>query len=103
MIPFIIVTLFGTVLYVIVAKQIIDYSGFEVCYDFLGNVLMASVMGIVVWKLGDILPFHFFIIMIIQVIVGAVTYFLLSVLTNASSFFEIKMMANKMFMKYKKG
>lgn len=99
----IIVTLFGTVLYVIVAKQIIDYSGFEVCYDFLGNVLMASVMGIVVWKLGDILPFHFFIIMIIQVIVGAVTYFLLSVLTNASSFFEIKMMANKMFMKYKKG
>lgn len=54
------VTLFGTVLYVIVAKRMIDYSGIEVCHDFLFNVLMASVMGAAVFLIGRILIFiHF--------------------------------------------
>lgn len=98
----IIVTLVGTVLYVIVSKKIINYPGREVCCDFLGNVLMSSVMGIAVYVLGKVLPLHFLLVMLIQVIAGACIYILLSVLTRASSFLEIKMMINKMIMKYKK-
>ena len=86
----IIVTLFGTVLYVIVAKQILDYSAIDVCRDFLGNVLMASIMGVAVFFVGSFLPFHPLIIMMIQVVVGVTLYIVMSVLTNASSFLEIK-------------
>ena len=96
------VTLFGTVLYVIVAKRMIDYSGIEVCHDFLFNVLMASVMGAAVFLIGRILIFHPFFVMVIQVIFGATIYIVISILTNASSFLEIKMMVGKMLMKHKK-
>ena len=96
------VTLFGTVLYVIVAKRMINYSGIEVCHDFLFNVLMASVMGAAVFLIGRILIFHPFFVMGIQVIFGATIYIVISILTNASSFLEIKMMVGKMLMKHKK-
>ena len=99
----IVVTLFGTVLYVIVAKRVINYSGKEVCHDFLYNVLMSSVMGMAVFLIGRILLFHPLLVMAIQVILGATIYIVISILTNASSFLEIKMMVGKMFMKYKKG
>lgn len=96
------VTLFGTVLYVIVAKRMINYSGIEVCHDFLSNVLMASVMGAAVILIGRILIFHPLFVMVIQVIFGATIYIVISILTNASSFLEIKMMVGKMLMKHKK-
>ena len=99
----IVVTLFGTILYAIVAKQIINYSGSEVCYDFLYNVLMASVMGVVVFWIGRNLPFHPLSVMVIQVIMGTIIYIVMSILTNTSSFFEIKMMIGKMLVKHKKG
>lgn len=96
------VTLFGTVLYVIVAKRMINYSGIEVCHDFLFNVLMASVMGASVFLIGRISIFHPLFVMVIQVIFGATIYIVISILTNASSFLEIKMMVGKMLMKHKK-
>lgn len=96
------VTLFGTVLYVIVAKRMINYSGIEVCHDFLFNVLMASGMGAAVFLIGRISIFHPLFVMVIQVIFGATIYIVISILTNASSFLEIKMMVGKMLMKHKK-
>lgn len=93
----IIVTLFGTVLYVIVAKQILNYSAIEVCRDFLGNVLMASIMGVAVFCVGSFLSFHPFMVMMIQVVVGVALYIAMSVLTNASSFLEIKAIAMKLY------
>lgn len=96
------VTLFGTVLYVIAAKQMINYSCIEVCNDFLFNVLIASVMGAAVILIGRILIFYPLFVMVIQVIFGATIYILISILTNASSFLEIKMMVGKMLMKHKK-
>ena len=95
-------TLFGTVLYAVVAKKIINYAGTEVCHDFLINVLIASVMGVAVFWIGSILPFHSLLVMTIQIISGATIYIAISVLTNASSFLEIKMMVGKMLMKHKK-
>ena len=97
------VTLFGTVLYAVVAKRIINYTGTEVCHDFLFNVLIASVMGGVVFWIGRILPFHSLLVMTMQVISGATIYIVISVLTNASSFLEIKMIVGKMLIKHKKG
>ena len=64
---------------------------------------MASVMGGVVFWIGRILHFHPLLVVAIQVILGATIYIGISVLTNASSFLEIKMMVGKVFMKHKKG
>lgn len=99
----IVVTVFGTALYMIVAKKIINYSSAEVCHDFLFNVLMASVMGVCVCWIGSKLTFRPIFVMVIQVIVGVALYIGMSVLTNASSFLEIKMTVGKMLVKHKKG
>lgn len=97
------VTVFGTVLYAVVAKRIINYTGAEVCCDFLPNVLIASVMGAAVFWIGRVLPFHSLPVMTMQVISGATIYTIISVSTNASSFLEIKMIIGKMLIKHKKG
>lgn len=96
------VTLFGTVLYVGVSKQIINYSGREVCFDFLINVFMATVMGTVVFWIGGNLALNSFFVIIIQMICGVVIYIILSILLNISSFLEIKMMVRKMHSEHKK-
>lgn len=93
----IIVTLFGTALYIIVSKKIINYSGLEVCYDFIIHVLMAAIMGIIVFLIGGCLSFGPLMIMIIQVILGITIYIGLSVLLKDSSFYEIRTIVWKMF------
>lgn len=98
----IIVTIFGTVLYMVIAKKIINYNALEVCHDFLANVLMSAVMGIIVWWVGLSIPGHYFMVMIIQICTGAIIYTGLSVITKASSFFEIKSMITKYLLEIKK-
>lgn len=95
----IIVTLFGTVLYAIVAEHTLNYLTIEVCKDFLGNVLMASIMGVAVFCVGCFLSFHPLIIMMIQVVVGGTLYIVMSILINASGFLEIKAMTAKLIAK----
>ena len=95
----IIVTLFGTVLYAIVAEHTLNYLTIEVCKDFLGNVLMASIMGVAVFCVGCFLSFHPLIIMMIQVVVGVTLYIVMSILINASGFLEIKAMTAKLIAK----
>lgn len=99
----IIVTIFGTVLYVIIAKKVINYNGFEVCHDFLVNVLIAIIMGALVWGIGLILPFCSLFLIITQVIIGLLVYVMLSIAVKADSFFEIKDLAFKYLLKLKKG
>ena len=95
--------MFGTILYVVVSKKIINYSGLEVCRDFLINILMASLMGIVVFVIGRNLSTYPLLVMIIQILAGAIIYIFLSILTKADSFLEIKSILNKFVLKYKKG
>ena len=95
----IIVTIFGTVLYVVIAKKIINYNGFEVCRDFLVNVLMSAIMGVIVWWIGSILPCSPLVVMFIQILVGAIVYVVLSIVTKAKSFFEVKSIIMKYFSK----
>jgi len=98
----IIVTIFGTVLYVIAANKVIHYRGYEVCRDFLVNVSLAIVMGVIVWEIGLILPLHPFVLIIVQIFAGIFVYFVLSVMTKAKSFYEFKAMATNYLLKIRK-
>lgn len=98
----IIVTVFGTALYMVVSKKIINYNGFEVCHDFLINVFMASIMGLVVFTVGKLLSINYLVLMFIQILIGAILYIGLSMLFKSNSFNEIKMMLNNFFIKIKR-
>lgn len=76
----ILVTVFATVLYVNVSKKIINYNGFEVCHDFLINVFMASIMGLVVFTVGKLLSINYLVLMFVQILIGAILYIGLSLL-----------------------
>ncbi|MSS57231.1 lipopolysaccharide biosynthesis protein [Holdemanella biformis] len=97
----IVVTLFGTILYMIVSEKIIDYTYNEVCRDFLINVLLATIMGIVVFFIGKVISLHPIIIMFFQISTGAFIYILLSILTKSRSYLEIKAIIFKIIFKYK--
>lgn len=98
----ILVTVFATVLYVNVSKKIINYNGFEVCHDFLINVFMASIMGLVVFTVGKLLSINYLVLMFVQILIGAILYIGLSLLFKSNSFNEIKMMLNNFFIKIKR-
>lgn len=98
----IIVTVFGTALYMVVSKNIINYNGFEVCHDFLINVFMASIMGLVVFTVGKLLSINYLVLMFVQILIGAILYIGLSMLFKSNSFNEIKMMLNNFFIKNKR-
>lgn len=72
------------------------------CHDFLINILMASLMGIVVFVIGRNLSTYPLLVMIIQILAGTIIYIFLSILTKADSFLEIKSILNKFVLKYKK-
>lgn len=80
------VTVFGTVLYVIMANKIIGYKPLEVCADFLINTLLALIMGAVVLYVGKVLSLDNWLILIVQVVLGAIIYIALSVITRNQSF-----------------
>ncbi len=98
----ILVTVFGTVLYAIVSKKIINYNGFEVCRDFLINVFIASIMGTMVYGIGKILRINYFFSMLVQILIGVIVYVGLSILFKSNSFFEIKTMLLTFFIKRRK-
>lgn len=95
----IIITIFGTMLYVIIAKKIINYSGCEVCHDFLINVFMSIVMGLIVWRIGVIVPACPLVVMIVQLFIGVIIYVIFSIIIKASGFLEVKSIIIKYFSK----
>lgn len=97
----IIVTIFGTVQYVKISREIIHYNALEVGRDFLVNVLMAAIMGVLVWKLGRLLQFNPLIVIFVQVVAGMFIYLALSVVTHAKSFLEILYLARQIGRKLK--
>lgn len=85
----ILTTVFGTVLYTIMSKKIIGYSGKEVCRDFLINTMLAFLMGIATWFIGKQLDAHYVIVITIQIFVGVLSYIVLSFLTKNESFYYL--------------
>ena len=73
-------TLFGTFLYATAARKHIDYSYIELISDFFSNVFLASIMGVIIWIVGLIMPFGSLTIMILQALLGFIIYLIVSVL-----------------------
>ena len=85
----IVTTVLGTYLYSIMAKKIFNYGLLEILYDFGVNTLLAATMGAIVLTIGNLLSTSYFIILVIQVLVGGITYIFLSVVTKNESFVYI--------------
>lgn len=82
----ILVTIFGTILYGIIANRIISYRPVEICSDFLINTALALVMGGAVWLLGRTLSLNNGLTIMIQISVGIIVYLTLSIITKNRSF-----------------
>nr|WP_255557795.1 lipopolysaccharide biosynthesis protein [Succinivibrio faecicola] len=83
------ITIFGTVLYARVAKEIIGYSGKEVCIDFLINTFLSIIMGFFAWVAGLIFPDLSLLKMLFQISIGILIYILLSVVTKNENFYYV--------------
>lgn len=82
-------TIFGTFVYTTVARKYINYTYLEVLSDFFKNVILASVMGGIIWILGLIMSFGSFITIIFQVLSGFSIYLILSVVFHSSNLYYI--------------
>ena len=85
----IVTTVLGTYLYSIMAKKIFNYGLLEILFDFGVNTLLAATMGGIVLTIGNLLSASYFITLVIQVLVGGITYIFLSVVTKNDSFIYI--------------
>lgn len=82
-------TILGTVIYMFAAKRAIGYTPKEVCADFLPNVGLSALMGLITWMIGQLLPLPAFTKMLVQALIGAGCYVLVSVITRNESFLYI--------------
>ena len=82
-------TILGTIIYMFAAKCAIDYTPKEVCADFLPNVGLAGIMGLITWFVGLLLPLSAFPKMLVQILIGAGCYVILSVITQNESFWYV--------------
>lgn len=98
----IVVTIFGTILYVIIGKKIINYTGIEVCHDFLRNIMMSIIMGIIVWGISFVIKCPSLVLMVIQISIGIIVYIGLSIITKSGSYLEVKLIAEKYFLRLKR-
>lgn len=66
-------------------KKLLNYSYFQQLKDILPSLALAGLMGICVWLIG-LIPLNYIAVLFIQVVVGALIYFVVSVLTKNDSF-----------------
>lgn len=82
----ILITIFGTVLYSIMANKILDYKPMEICSDFMKNTMIALVMGIGVYSIGySLTNISVFLSLIIQIVSGTCIYITISKITKNES------------------
>ncbi len=98
----ILVTIFGTTLYIIISKKIINYNVFELCKDFTINVFLASIMGVAVWRIGLIINLQPVSLMIFQIFIGIIIYIMLSIVTKVNGFLEAKSIIKKYTLRFVK-
>ena len=66
-------------------KRIFGYGYFEQLIDFLPNMLCSWAMGLIVFFLGKLSPFGDFITIVLQVLIGVITYLAISIVTKNKS------------------
>lgn len=77
--------LFGQIINAWPNRKLLDYSYFEQIRDVIPSVSIALIMGIIVYFVG-FLPLPTFIVLIIQIIIGAFIYIGLSALLHLEEF-----------------
>ena len=92
-------TIIGTVFYMIAARRSVNYTPWEVLADFLPNVVVASLMGVITWIIDSFLPLTAFLKLLIQIPAGGICYVIFSLLLKNDSFVyilhEIKKLCKK--------
>jgi len=66
--------------------KLLGYSYLEQMKDVFSNVILAVIMGVIVWLVG-LININYIVLMFIQMAVGALTYLILSILLKNETFF----------------
>lgn len=85
----IITSCFNFLINSIANKRLINYGFRNQLFDILPSVIMASLMGLIVWQINR-LNCSDILLLLIQVFVGVACYVLLSIITKNSSFALVK-------------
>ncbi len=93
-------TLIGTIVNTYPNRKIIGYRYRDQVIDLLPNLLMSLVMGAVVFLIGY-LAINKLLLLILQIVVGVLTYILLNIITRNSTFKYYLDMARDMFKRKK--
>ena len=81
------VAIIGVLLYSRACKKSVDYSLLEVMGDFLPNVFISLLMGVVVYGVGACLnTLPDILVLLLQILVGAASYVLISKVTKNKNF-----------------
>lgn len=81
----ILVAIFGLVLYSRASKMLLQYKYTELLSDFVYNIVQSVLMGIVVYAIQFVVSAPAIIVLIVQIVVGIVSYIALSfVLRNSN-------------------
>lgn len=85
----VVVEYFCLILYGSMTSKIIHYTLPEIFYDLGINILHSVIMGAIVWFVGFISPWGTFITLMIQIIVGVVSYIAICIVLRNESFMYI--------------
>ena len=72
------------------AKHFIDYSGLSQLKNISKSFLIASLVSIIIYILGKIVPFDMIYILLIQIILGAILTITLLEATKLNEYIQIK-------------
>ena len=78
----IMVALFGMFIYAVACEKIVGYCLKEVIQDFLGNVFIASIMGLIISGIGLYINLSNVLLLVLQFFLGVIIYLILSLITK---------------------
>lgn len=85
-----IVGMFGMILYGMVCEHIVGYKLSELIIDFAPNVIASLIMGGIVLSLEYVLSVPSVVMLLIQVILGAFCYIIISIIMRNDNFMYLK-------------
>lgn len=97
----VVITVYCTILNILPNRKYLHYTYREVMKDLLPNALITALMCVCVYVTG-LLPVNHVIQLVLGVLVGVVTYILLSVLTKNESYYYIRNFIRKKLGTFKK-
>ena len=85
----ILVAIFGLLLYSYACNKVVKYSIKEIFSDFIGNVFIAMLMGGIVYFIPFIIAVSPLMLLILQIVVGAITYLAISHIMHNENYLYI--------------